>query len=70
MKIFSSTYCFSKIDSVGSTTHTIHKVELNMLPKEKREKVCECLERIHLSHKEKSTRKELCKLLYTFLFDF
>lgn len=42
----------------------------DMLPKEKKERACECLERILSFPKEKSTHEELCKLLYFFLLDF
>lgn len=43
----------------------------DMLPKEKKERACECLERILSFPKEKSTHEELCKLLFfclTFTF--
>lgn len=42
----------------------------NMLLKEKKERVCECLERIFFFFKVKLIYEEFCKLFYFFLFDF
>lgn len=42
----------------------------DMLPKEKKERACECLERILSLPKEKLTHEELCKLLYFFSLTF